>query len=60
MHRTFGAFAAACGATLWRDAVASTDLIGSTNKISMIYNTIFALVLSLDKPKLLMGVCSYL
>ena len=35
MHRAFGAFAAACGATLWRDVVASTNLIGSANKIGI-------------------------
>ena len=32
-HGAFGAFAAACGDTLQRDVVASTNLIGSANKI---------------------------
>ena len=35
MHRAFGAVAAACGATLWLDAVASTDLVGSANEIGI-------------------------
>ena len=35
-HRAFGDFAAACGAILRWDAVASTALIGSTKNIGII------------------------
>ena len=35
MHGAFGAFVAACGATLQLDAVASTDVAGSTNEIGI-------------------------
>ena len=36
MHRAFGAFVAACRLALRLDAVASTDLVGSTKKIGIL------------------------